>query len=798
MAGDERGRTNLVFGEFRLDTHALELRKGGMRIRLRLQPARLLALLAKRAGDVVTREELQLELWGAETFVDFERGLNNCVKQIREALSDDPDSPRYVETIPRRGYRFVAQVKAVEPENGSGAHKVIASGPETSSERFAGEDPPPGTAKLRWFRRIWIPVAACLLVITGVAGWTVLSRPTFLFHERDSVLVSDFENQTGDPRFDNALLTAFSVSLGQSRYANVVPRSRIEAALKRMGKPSKERITADVGREICQRDGIRGLIVEGVTRSGNQYALTAELVDPRSGVAVRSYSERVNGEDHILGALDTIAGRIRSDLGESFFQIQRADRPLPQVTTPSLTALKEYSDGQSLWHTGKFQDAVAHFNAATQLDPEFAMARAALGDAYCSHLYSYQRDRGLEEYQKALSLTSRVTDRERRIIEVDYAAGLGHVGEADRLYRLYLADYPDDSAMRWGYARLLRMHWRQTEALEQYQELLRIAPDDATTYVEMGTAYKSLDEPTDAIHAYSEAFRLDPANLKLSHVNRQYGFALVAVGEEAKAEQVFSTYASNPETRASGLDSLAFLDLWHGHYTKARTQLEEALSISEQRGDSFMIARNHFLLAVVAAGEGHKAGRLRELSETLSDFKNLGPKVEYGSLVGQEYARAGATAKAEKILKLIRPLADLQSDEQAGYLRLLEGEIALAKDNAAEAAAVLNLQDPRYGASVVSISAEALARAYDKAGRTDQAISQYERLIAHAGCDLWSWEPQQRCLEARLALSLDYLATGNKEKASSTLAPLLKDWKDADSTLQLIRKAMEAQSRVSN
>jgi tetratricopeptide (TPR) repeat protein len=302
----------------------------------------------------------------------------------------------------------------------------------------------------------------------------------------------------------------------------------------------------------------------------------------------------------------------------------------------------------------------------------------------------------------------------------------------------------------------------------------------------------------DAIRAYGEAFRLDPARLNITNINREYGFTLAANGEQEKAEQVFSALAANPDARASALDSLALLDLLYGHYAKAKRRLAEALSLAEQRHEVFLTARNHFFLAAAADGEGNNREQMKELDAALADFKNLGPKVEYASLVGQEFARAGAIAKAEKIEKLITPLPEPHTDEQTGYLLLLQGEIALANGDAAEAAKLFDLQDPHYGSSVNAISNEALARAYGKGGGSDEAIVWYEKLLARGLCRLRSWEPQQRCQPARVALAGDYLARGDKQKAGAALAPLLKDWQDADANLPLKKQALELESRLSN
>jgi tetratricopeptide (TPR) repeat protein len=315
--------------------------------------------------------------------------------------------------------------------------------------------------------------------------------------------------------------------------------------------------------------------------------------------------------------------------------------------------------------------------------------------------------------------------------------------------------------------------------------MFKCAPD-------FGEAQGSPQEP-----AWLEAFRLDPARLAISNINREDGFTLIANGEEAKAEKLFSDLASDPVRRVSGLDSLALLDLMHGRYAMARERLEESLSLAEQRRDSFLVARNHFLLAVEASGEGKKDKETKELDAILIDFSNLGPKLEYGSLVGQEYAREGAIDKAEKVAKLIAPLADPNSDEQSDYMRLLQGEILIAKGSPLEAAKLLDLQDQRYGASINSISTETVARAYEKTGKRDEAISWYEKLLTKGGCRLLSWEPQQRCVEARLALANDFFARGDKQRAESALAPLLSDWRDADPSLPLKKQAAELAAQAS-
>jgi DNA-binding winged helix-turn-helix (wHTH) protein/tetratricopeptide (TPR) repeat protein len=786
------GSPMLKFGPYLVDLAAGEVRKNGSRIRLQEKPLRVLALLAERQGQLVTREELKKRLWPEDTFVDFETGLNTAVSKLREALSDSADTPRYIETIPRRGYRFISPVEFVNGHRSltatlesaaSTAPATLATAPAPSADPIAESPTAPGTrSAARTSLRVLI--AAAVLIIAGAAYWLTNGHPALSFHSRDSVLIADFENQTGDPRFDTALGTAFDVSMEQSQYANIFPRMQLEAVLKRMGRPQTERITPSLGREICQRESVRGLILSSITRTGQEYALTAQLVDPQSGTTVRSYTERAKGEDHILDALDVLSREIREALGESLYQIHQAGKPLPQVTTRSLTALQQYAEGSALWNRGKYQEAGTLFRAATAADPDFAMAHAALGTAYYSYIANAPES-GKKEYEKALSLLSRTTDRERMIIETRYALDQNHVPEADLLFGAYLNRYPDDSVMRFDYANLLRKNDRQTDAIEQYKEVLRVAPDFAHAYVGIASAYKKLNNNPAALQAYSKAFEIDQQWLIAGNINREYGFALVANGEDQKAEQVFSALLAKPETRQNGLRSLAFLDLYHGRYISAQSRLQQSLEILKTQNSPLSVARVYLLLATVEEGRGNAKAQRENLDAALANLKDIQQKVVFGAMLGDAYARHGFVDPAQKIAAIITPLADQRSSEQMGYLHLLEGEIALAAGQRDKAIELLKQSDKE---DHTGLSIEALAHAYQQSGDLNNAISTYQMMLSSADLSL-SWEPQQRCLESHYTLALDYASRGEKGKARDTLGTLLNLWKDADSNLPLLRQA---------
>jgi DNA-binding winged helix-turn-helix (wHTH) protein/tetratricopeptide (TPR) repeat protein len=761
-----------------------ELRKNGHRIRLQEKPLRVLALLAERQGQVVTREELRKHLWPEDTFVDFETGLNTAVSKLRDALSDSAESPRYIETIPRRGYRFIPRVEFV-PAAWTGA-SVTGEAAEALTVTPASSAASEGVAgtKKRAPRPLLILSVVLALFAGALAVWFFQGRSAFSFNSRDSVLITDFDNQTGDPRFDNALGMAFVVSIEQSRYANVFPHTRLDSVLPLMGRPPGQRITASLGREICQRENIRGLLTPSITRTGQEYAISAQLIDPRTGETVRSFTERAHGEDHILEALDVLAKETREALGESLYHIQLANKRLPQVTTTSLTALQQFAEGSLLWNQGKYTEAIALYQAAVASDPNFAMAHAALGNAYYSYITNAPDD-GKREYEKALSLASHTTDRERMLIEAHYAADRKHNDEASQLYRGYLDLYPDDVVIRFDFANLLRGSGHLEEALEQYKEVTQRAPDFAHAYIGIASTQRLLGNYSDAIRAYAKAFEIAPGWLTSGNVPREYGFTLVANGEDQKAEQVFTTLLANPVTRENGNRSLAFLDLYHGRYASAQRRLEESLNILRGYNSPLSEGRVHLLLAIVAEGRGNGKEQRKQLDAAQATLGEMQVKVIFGAMLGDAYVQAGVADEAQKILAMIKPLADPHNVEHAGYLDLLQGDVELLQGHGEEALRLLQQSDAE---NATALSMEALAHAYKQLGNGDKFASSCEAMFRKPEQFL-GWEPQQRWLEARYTLALEYSARGDKQKARAMLATLLDLWKDADPDLPLLKQA---------
>ncbi len=791
------------FGPFSLRVRSGELIRNGRRIRLQEKPYCLLLALMERPGEVISRADLRERLWPNDTFVDFDDGLNTAMRKLREALGDDPQIPRYIETVRGRGYRLLAAVEPVvdesagpEDEGISGLPTqagnvpgIVEAAPVTVAAVAAAESRR-GTRPMGWL------LAAGAIAATGAGLWYWLThaRAVLSYGDRSPVLVADFANQAGTPDYAAALRTALAVSLEQSGHVNTYSSAQTRNVLRLMERPADSPITGTVGREICRREGIPALVVPGIGSSGRGLEVTAQLIDPATGLAVRSYAARALSKEHLLDAVDEIALDIRHDLGESRLAIRGSDAPLPQVTTPSLTALEDYADGAKFLGQGQVANAVRLYKAALAADPGFAMAHAALG--YMDYSFFLNDPaQGEAEYRTALALSSRTTRRERAWIEMRFAESQGRVADALRLYETYVERYPGDWDARYSYARELRMNGQVREALNLYQQLASESPDDPGLWIETATAYKMLALWPQSIKAYEKAFSLDPHELSVTNVNEEYGFTLVANGQEEKARQVFSAQARDPDQYANGERSLAFLDLYDGRYRSARNHLMLAL---ERTSGAFSVARIRYMLAAVARGQGNRQEEIAQLDRIAERLNAIGPRVEYGSLVGQAYARAGETAKAKRILAEVAPLVNERVEDQVAYAQLLKAEVAAATGDYQTAIEFLNPPDANSAKSTATLTRESLGFIYQKMGKTDEAVEWERQFLNGRSSDALGWEPQQQLFEAEYALASDYEKKGDLTDARTEIGDLLGQWNHADPELALLKQAQQLKGQLAS
>src|SRR3981189_3407647 len=326
MTLEARSPGILRFGVFEVDVRSGELRKHGARIKLQEQPFHLLTVLLQRPGEVVTREELRNQSWPADTFVDFDNSLNTAINKLREALGDSADNPRFIETLPRRGYRFIAPVTGED-----GTTRGAAAG-----------------VRARWRpsgRKIVAAVAVVVLA-AGIAGgllWRARQAPPLT--EKDTIVLGDFANSTGDAVFDGTLREGLSVQLHQSPFLSLVSEEVIRQTLRMMERPANTRLTPEITREGCQRTSSAAALDRSIALIGTRYVLILKAVNCANGELLASTEAQANDKSHVLDALGKTASEMRTRLGESLSTVQRYNTPLEQATTPSLGALQAFSQG---------------------------------------------------------------------------------------------------------------------------------------------------------------------------------------------------------------------------------------------------------------------------------------------------------------------------------------------------------------------------------------------------------------------------------------------------------------------
>jgi len=264
-----------------VDLRAGELRRQGARIKLQEQPFHVLTVFLHRPGEVVTREELRSQNWPADTFVDFDNSLNTAINKLREALGDSADNPRFIETLPRRGYRFMAPVSGVDGTTRGAATGVTAAAPTRS-------------------RKLVVTVAVVMLA-AGIAGGLLWrARQARHLTEKDTIVLGDFTNSTGDAVFEGTLREGLSVELEQSPFLSLLSEEGIHHTLGMMGQPANARLTPEIAREVCQRTSSAAALDGSIALIGSQYNLILKAVNCASGDSLASTEAQANDKSHVL------------------------------------------------------------------------------------------------------------------------------------------------------------------------------------------------------------------------------------------------------------------------------------------------------------------------------------------------------------------------------------------------------------------------------------------------------------------------------------------------------------------
>ena len=749
----------LRFGAFEVEVRAGELRKHGVRVKLQELPFRVLTILLQQSGELVSREELRSQLWPADTFVDFDNSLNTSINKLREALGDSAESPRYIETMPRRGYRFIAPVMGLD-----GKRTTIIS---------------PTASASHW--KIAVPVAVVVVaLVTGGVYWGSLR--THLLTDKDAIVLADFTNTTGDAGFDDTLKQGLRVQLEQSPFLNILPDEKAGEELKLMGRQKDERLTQDLAREVCQREGSKAILVGSISKLGSRYVIGLNAFNCDTGDGLASDQVEADSRQHVLKMLGESITRIRKKLGESLVSIQKYDVQLEQATTTSLEALQAYSLGVRTWHTKGGPSAIPFFQRALELDPRFAMAYARLSVGYD---LAGEVDLMTENMRKAYELRGKVSKRERLYLESHYYRSVtGDLEKAAQVYELWEQIYPRDPISHDNLQNIYAYQGRHEEALAEGLEALRLEPDNVAYYEDVVLSSLCLNRLDDAQVALQQAQQRKLQSELLQWLRYDFAFLRNDVGQMERLVAAAASSRGGPFLE--GDQGIREAQL--GRLREARALWQLVVKTIQNHGPAEFATFYQDTAALTEAYIGNPQRARADVAAgqklTMNRFSE--PWAAFALAV------AGDVKGAEKLSAELNRRWPLDSIMQRYWLPTIRAALALDGKNADKAIELLRVMGPYEMSLEGNLDPVYLrGQAYLRLGNGRAAAAEFQKVIDHPG--LVRYAPVGAL--ARLGLAHAYALEGDTAKSRTAYQDFLTLWKDADPDIPIL---LEAKAEYTN
>jgi eukaryotic-like serine/threonine-protein kinase len=699
---------------------------------------------------------------------DFERIINKALEKDRELryqhAADIRTDMKRLKRETESGRASAASVEeeeapaaAVSPESRQSSRQSSQKAAAVSSGHAAAIEP---AASRPW--KILVLVALVVIALLVAGGLFYRSHKAQALTEKDSILVSDFTNTTGDPVFDSTLKKALAVSLGQSPYLNVVSDSKVQQTLKLMGKPPETRLTSDIGREICQRAHVTAMLIGAIAPLGSEYVITLEAINAATGDSLAQVQEQATSKEQVLNALGLGADKLRSKLGESMTSVQKFDKPLQEVTTSSLEALKAFTQADELREKGDALPPVALYQRAIELDPNFAMAYARMGNQY---LTVGQLDLARQNFQKAFGLRERASEREKFYITEKYYDGTGQLEQSIQAMELYAQTYPSDQTPRINLSVAYQLLGDFDKALTNSLEAIRLEPDSWYGYVNAAYCYTALgrfDEAKAVINTglpktnggvimhgalyyialvqgdkaaqdREEAFIKDSPAIESQWVLANQAGLTLARGQRKNAREIFARQAALAkqlgltENQAAAIQIPAWFDLLSGDTgdkNKALSQAAAAVALANTPDVAIASAE-------IAALAGDEA-QARHWTDDVNRRRPLDTKFQTVLIPVVQailFINHGDAAKAIDVLKAGEPY-----DKGTTDIHFVRGRAYLLSHQPAPAAqefqAILNLRGASIGDPLMGLAQLYLARSYAQQNDAAKARSAYQDFLA--------------------------------------------------------------------
>jgi DNA-binding winged helix-turn-helix (wHTH) protein/tetratricopeptide (TPR) repeat protein len=760
------------FGPFRVDPEKELLFRGDETVPLMPKTFQILLVLMRSNRVVVTKDDLMKSVW-PETFVE-EANLSRNVFLLRKALGESADSHQYIITVPGRGYRFAEDVQLVPEED---LNIVSASRAKVQVEIEESN---------RW---LWLAVAAiALLALAGVATRFFIHRTPKLT-DRDTIVLADFDNKTGDPVFDDTLRQGLSVELQQSPFLSLISDRRVQQQLALMGQRKEARLTSEVAQQICERTASAMVLEGSIANLGSQYVLGLRARNCNTGNTVDQEQVQVARREDILNALSQVARKFRTQVGESPTTVGKHSTPLAEATTPSLEALNAYSTGMKEVLSSGTGAGVPFFRRAVEIDPKFAMAHAMLGLLYSSNGESVL---SAESTTEAWRLRDRVSDREKLFIDFTYDRQVtGNLEKAYQTLELWLQTYPrgeqpNPQSLLGG----LSTHGtgRFERAIEASKNGIAADPDVAIGYANLAASYFLTDrfpEAESTLQRASEHKIEMPDFLVL-----RYNIAVLK-GDQEQMDRATALARGNRRAEHWITHEEALALARSGRLLAARRSSSRAVDLALQEGEPEAAASYQAARAVWEGAYGNVIEAKRNAMAALALSK--GRDVEYAAGFG--LALSGDSSQSEALAGDLEKRFPEDTFAKFSYVPVLRALSALERGKPTDSVELLQMA-LRYELAANGLnfnhyylgglhSAYVRGKAFLAAHQYAEAAAEFQKILDHRG--IVGADPIGAL--AYVQLGRAFVLAGDKTKAKTSYKAFLTLWKDADPDIPILKEA---------
>ncbi len=621
-----------------------------------------------------------------------------------------------------------------------------------------------------------VPIALMILAAALAGVYYLRTRSSAKLTQKDSVLLADFVNTTGDPVFDGTLKQALAVQLEQSPYLNIVPDQTIRKALEFMGRGKDERITGSVAREICERENIKAMLSGSIATLGSQYVVALDATNCATGDSLAREQVTAATKEAVLPAVGKAASSLRGKLGESLASIQKFDTPVTEATTSSLEALKAYAAADQMRNGGGEAESLPLFQRAVELDPNFAMAYARMAAIYNN---LGEEDRSVEAARKAFDLKDRVSERERFYITDHFYTATGDIDRDRTTLELAEQTYPNDSSAYANLALEYGLYYGQFDkAIAQADEFTRLEPSAPFGYSHTATAYMALNRTEEARSVLQRAVDMKADNLFVHQLS--YEAAFLAGDSDGMQRQI--KWAEGKPSEYLLLNEAASVAVAQGQMQKAGDLFARSTKVTDRLGFKESTADTQAYWAVDQAEVGN-ASKARELAASSSALAHGRSNMES---VAMSLAIIGDASRVQAIAEDMSKRFPDDTLLHSVWLPCAQALTALNRKTPEPAITALQAATPyELGTTQGLFPIYVRGLVYLQAKRGAEAAIEFRKIVDHRGIAPTGLEHSL----AKLGLGRAYVLTGDSAKARTAYQDFFALWKDADADVPILKEA---------